>query len=192
MKNRATGLFRALLLFEVFLGLVGCCADSSSRDELDQRQSFEASTRAELNAEQSESIAALLRDGRLAPLPDDARDLRFGSWSGVFTGQACLVFTASPEEIERFVEGSDGLRGVDPSRFGEGRKNLPLSERGPEVGFGHRYYQPNSVFDWYAPTLHGRGRRYEIPPDQSRRGHNWGEVVVDDERQRAFVEVTWD
>lgn len=179
---------RLSITFLVVLWLGGCCGVLG---EADRERSFQAPTRAALDAEQRQAIAELLRDGRLGALPDSARDIRFGSWAGMFSGERCLRFEADPAEIQGLVESSPSLAGEEPERFGAGRHNLPSTERTPEIGLGHRYYQPDPAFPWYAPTLRGAaGRRYRIRPDASH--HNWGEVVIDDERNVVYANVMWD
>ena len=135
----------------------------------------------------------ILTYGRLAPLPESARDVKADSWSSPFSGEWFLRFRATPEDIEGFLNTSPSIRGQEYVRFSPERMRLAWPRERirefPPQGDGHEYFIPGSLAPgWYSPQIRQRGRGYNIPAEGY---HNWGEVIVDDEEHIVFVKVVW-
>jgi hypothetical protein len=62
------------------------------------------------------AIDCVLEWGRLAPFPESAAGLTVTTEGGMFTRAFRVTFTASPEEIARWVASSPGLRELTPRR----------------------------------------------------------------------------
>ena len=113
----------------------------------------------------SNRVEHVLRDGRLADLPPSATDVRVHSWAGFFTGEHYLMFRASPEDIQRFLSASCGLRSSS-----QGISDDPMAPA------------------WFTPSK-AVGRLFEISPDS--RGHNWGWVQLDEKENVVYIKVIW-
>jgi len=137
---------------------------------------------------------AVLTAGRLGALPPGASKLRYDSWSAIFTGAQFLYFEAPPEEIEVFLSDAPSLEGVEPVRFTKDRPLLPWPDGAGITDFPaerlEEFYQVQQGWpEWFRPTLRHGGRSYTIPSDDE--GHNWGRVIIDDQRNLVFIEVVW-
>jgi hypothetical protein len=139
-------------------------------------------------------IRAAREQGKLAPLPPSATDLRTDGWSNGFASERHLRFKAKPVEIEQFLAASPGLKGVRPERFQPKHMYLPSSMKTTfdslealEESTRHRYFYPHGP-TWYAPAIRVKGRRYEIPWHG---GQYHGEVIVDDIAHVVFIETSY-
>jgi hypothetical protein len=139
-------------------------------------------------------IRAVRVQGGLAPLPPSTTDLRTDGWASIFSSGRYIRFKAMPQEIERFLAASPGLKGVRPERFSPRHRYLPYPgttrfESVEQVGeyLHHKYFSPSSPA-WYNPAIRTKGRRYEIPWHGP--GY-WGEVVVDDARHVVFIHTSY-
>ena len=54
---------------------------------------------------------SVLFDGRLAALPDSATDIKVYHWSGIFSGESFLKFSAEPKDINVFLRSSPSIKG---------------------------------------------------------------------------------
>ena len=137
---------------------------------------------------------AILQDGRLAQLPASATEINAAGWSGFFTGEDFLAFRASPQDIEAFLTGSPSLKGATPEVFSPAHMRLPRPAHGSHESLerAHEYYDPEALQpSWFDTAVRVKGRRYLIPPDPNRKGHNWGAVIVNDETNTVYVSVNW-
>jgi hypothetical protein len=200
----------ALAAYGVLVIVAMVSTVGSSVTELDMPASV--ARPAELSVDATKAMESTLAAGRLAPLPGTATDIRVARWTGMGTGASYLAFRATPEEIEAFLTGSRSILHSGPETFGPEHMNLPVGEPAPgeegrakaardarDPGGGailpqdrHRRYRTDPVVGWYRPTVTTRGRRFEIPRDEANRGHNSGEVVVDDEHSVVWVLVIYD
>jgi hypothetical protein len=148
----------------------------------------------------SDKIKYLLEDGRLAPLPENAKNVQIHGWSGLFTGCKYIKFESDKNGIDQFINRSPSLQGVTPAIFNgehmllpykkdsEG-KNMNLEIDLSEDYYKHEYFmKPSSMPDWYSPTIKKQGRRFRIPAKDS---HNWGEVIINDENNTVFIQIIW-
>jgi len=133
--------------------------------------------------------ARIIAEGRLAPLPRSARDVRALSWAAGFGGASFLKFTASREDIDAFIASSPSLKDVTPvigppagSEPPEGNAYLTLEEFRDSIN--HRYPEA----PWFTPSLKPGGRGYRVP---SVGDHNGGHLVVDPETNTVYVAVFW-
>jgi hypothetical protein len=134
-------------------------------------------------------IRRALRMGRLANLPRSASQIQAGGSSSRYAATLYLRFVATPEDIERFIADSSGLKGVLPEQFGPEHMYLPYrmhASLGSQADRHAYFAELDPRYPWFDPTIRGRGRRYVIPPDD--RGQR-GEVVIDDERHVVFIKV---
>jgi len=134
-------------------------------------------------------VRRALRMGRLAKLPRSASQIQAGGSSSRYAATLYVRFVAAPEDIERFVADSAGLKGVVAEQFGPDHMYLPYrmyASLGAEADRHAYFAELDPRYPWFDPTIRGRGRRYAIPPDE--RGQR-GEVVIDDERYVVFIKV---
>ena len=125
---------------------------------------------------------AVVKSGRLAPLPESATEVQCEGWSGIFTGETYMRFEAAPEDIERFISSSPSLKGQEPSPI-----SVPTAIPVP----GHEgFEEPHPLIpSWYNAHQIKRGRVLVIPPNDD--GHNWGDITIDDDNHVVYIEVTW-
>jgi hypothetical protein len=133
----------------------------------------------------SDKIKYLLEDGRLAPLPENAKNVQIHGWSGLFTGCKYIKFESDKNGIDQFINRSPSLQGVTPAIFNGEHMLLPYKKD----SYKHEYFmKPSSMPDWYSPTIKKQGRRFRIPAKNS---HNWGEVIINDENNTVFIQIIW-
>jgi len=54
---------------------------------------------------------------------------------------------------------------------------------------GHVLYFPDiTAPGWYIEQIDSKAREYKIPAEEN---HNWGEVIVDDEKNIVYIKVIW-
>lgn len=147
----------------------------------------------------SQRTERILREDRLAALPPSATEIQASGWGGLFTGEDYLMFRATAEDIDKFVASSPSIKDVHPEIFTSEHMHLPYTKKktsppneGPEAYFKHKHFFPGSICPtWYNPTIRGKGRKYEIPPDPNIPGHNWGSVIINDETNTVYINVIW-
>ena len=142
---------------------------------------------------QSAKIESILSAGRLADLPPDASDIHYDSWSAMFTGEQFLRFTASEQTIEQFIKNSKSLNSIEPAIISVEYPRLPWTdsvdlERISSKEFKNSYHERPTIPDWYMGPHRARGRYFEIPNHE---GHNWGEIIIDDETHTVYINVVW-
>jgi hypothetical protein len=130
-------------------------------------------------------LNAVLRKAQLGAIPSGATDLQY---AGVADSTYYLRFTASPEEIERFIADSPRLKVRAPQSLGPAQMYLPDSQReaNPSEGTATIYYAANERIPWFDPQVREKGRMYAIAPD---RHSNWTEVVIDDQKNTVYIRV---
>lgn len=168
---------------------------------------FCASKVSDLTSDQLRCIEKIMSSGRLSHLPGSASKIRFGGWSGISTGSYYLSFYVPSEESLQFVASSPGIDSMEYEEFSPAHMNLAYMENvskgegngrsysdeqriGLTDDYIHRRYQVDSEILWYRPTVRVMGKRYKISPDNT--GRNWGEVVLDLDLDRVWVNVVWD
>ena len=147
----------------------------------------------------AERTERILRNGRLADLPESATDVKVYGWAGIFTGEDYLMFRATPEDIEKFIAKSPSLKGATPEIFDSEHMHLPYQkeeESYTEEEFENRYKQKyffpyHMDPKWYDLTIKVKGRQYEIPGDPNKKGHNSGSVLINDETDTVYIYVIW-
>ncbi|MGD9110620.1 MAG: DUF4190 domain-containing protein [Phycisphaerales bacterium] len=140
----------------------------------------------------------ILKAGRLAPLPQSAADVKAAGWSSIFAGEDYLMFSASPADIDKFIADSPSISKSIPEVYTPQHKHLPSPENISDFNdfeieehIKHDYYyRHEDTPDWYEPTIN-IGRKYEIPGDPNKNGHNWGSVIINDESHCVYIEVIW-
>ena len=133
-------------------------------------------------------IRQVISDGRLAEIPESAQNLKVYTWSSLFSGEGFICFEAGPEEIQKFINDSPGLKGIVPKIYSEDKMHIPypLNYDGNST---HDYFTPDSSAPkWYKEQLRNKGRIYEIPPEE---GHNSGTVIIDDSTNTVYIKVIW-
>ena len=132
-----------------------------------------------------------LRAGRLATLPKSATNVRAQGWSSIFSGENYLMFQATSEDISKWIAKSSSIRDCIPETFDFNHMHLPYrADR--EYDTDHEYYFPMpSNPQWYDLTIKVNGRKYEIPGDPDKGGHNWGTVIINDENNTVYINVIW-
>lgn len=115
----------------------------------------------------------ILRNGRLADLPASVTDIKAEGWDGIFTGEDYLMFRADPDDIKLFISNSDSIKSQKPKILSEDSSHTRKSS-----------YMPQ----WYNPSTIVKGRKFEIPAANH---HNWGTVIIDDQTNTVYIEVTW-
>jgi hypothetical protein len=137
----------------------------------------------------------ILRNGRLADLPASASDVKAEGWSSLFSGTDYLMFKAAPKDIEKFITESKSID-ASPKVFNENHQYLPAPNN-PELrqAIDTNEYSQNEYFyrnsdwpEWFDPTINKKGRIYEIP---GMNGHNWGEIIINDETNTLYIWVCW-
>jgi hypothetical protein len=131
--------------------------------------------------------AALLRFAELAPLPRSASGVKAYSWSGVFSGEDYLCFTAERNDIEQFIAESPALRGKEPTRYSLQKMRIPHPKDPNEFNYTNEYFSPwlNSP-SWYQQEVRGPARKYEVQPPEYQLP---GEVLIDDETHTVYVHL---
>ena len=145
----------------------------------------------------------ILENGRLANLPVSATNVEANEWSALFTGMEYLMFKATPEDIEKFIAGSESIKDIEPEFFTAEHQNLPhqdllnvdpnlITDEEAAECLKHKYFIPHGGKpEWYNPTIKKNGRIYKIPGDPEMKGHNWGEVIINDETNTVYIWVCW-
>jgi hypothetical protein len=140
-------------------------------------------------------IHNILKSGRLGNIPQSAKNVKVWGWQGIFTGEDFITFQAEPNEIDKFVTNSPSIKDITPEIFTSEHMYLPYSKREnisvEDYQKHRRYIQPHDNPKWFEPTIRVKGRRYEIPPDKDLRGHNSGEVIINDETNTVYINVIW-
>jgi len=142
---------------------------------------------------QSAKIESILSAGRLADLPPDASDIHYDSWSAMFTGEQFLRFTASEQTIEQFIKNSKSLNSIEPAIISVEYPRLPWTDSAilketSSKELENSYHERPTIPEWYMGPHRARGRYFEIP---SHEGHNWGEIIIDDETHTVYINVVW-
>lgn len=104
---------------------------------------------------------------RLAALPESARNVRVHIYRVFLSAEDFLRFEADPNDIERFLTDSPGLKGIRPDRSWRTRTTSYYNSRAPS---------------WYDEPIQGRVRRYDLDMPG-----NIAELIVDDNRHAAYV-----
>ena len=139
----------------------------------------------------------VLTDGRLADLPASAGNVRAAGYSHGFTAEHYLMFQATPEDIQKFIDESESIKNQEPTVFNSDHMHVPYPERDDfddqqeysEYWHNHSLFRRDPMWpDWYDPTVRGKGRLYRIP---SVKMFNDGTVIVDDETNTVYIEVIW-
>jgi len=154
---------------------------------------FWNSTPSQTERRKLQKIQKILRNARLADLPESTNDVRISGWNSFFTGESYLMFHAAPNDIEKFIALSSSLRDVKPKIFNSEHMFLPRpAEINTETPLNHEYFLLNRNWPpWYNITIKMKGKRYEIPGDPIKKGHNWGSVVVNEETNTVYIHVIW-
>ena len=142
---------------------------------------------------------SVLSAGRLASLPNSATEIKTNGWHGMFTGSDYLMFEASPAEINAWLSRCESIKGIKPMAFTPKHKYTIYrdekdfkNDEDYEEYFQHEHFFPFKDWpNWYNPTIETRGRKYEIPGDQKKKGHNWGSIIVNDETNTVYIWVCW-
>ncbi len=137
-------------------------------------------------------LRAALRLGQLADLPRAASNVHFDGLVRDGRAHYFVTFTASADDIDRFLRTSPGLRTVLAEPLGPQRMSvprgtvLPTTTSSPAAPGAHVIYDPEPQFPWFAPNVQTQGRRFVITPgDLTGRG----EIIVDDERHIVYIRV---
>ena len=130
----------------------------------------------------------VIQQGRLAELPASAGNIRAAQWTGIFSGEAYLAFSADSEDIELWLNQSPSLQFQSPVILDSICRYLP-DDYGEINENDMTYHVDEYVPDFYRPLILKQGRLYEIPPDSQ--GHYWGRVIIDDLRKYVYLNVLW-
>ncbi|MHC4573302.1 MAG: DUF4190 domain-containing protein [Planctomycetota bacterium] len=134
---------------------------------------------------------SILRAARLADLPNSATNVRAEGWSALFTGEDYLMFQATPQDINNWVAQLSSIRNSIPETFNSDHMHLPY-KADRKYYTRHEYYFPmSSNPQWYDLTIRVNGRKYEIPGDPNKGGHNWGTVIINDQTNTVYINVIW-
>jgi len=137
-------------------------------------------------------VQKILAEGGFAPLPKSATHLRvYGWWCPDELGR-CMMFRATPQDVEEFLNTSPTLKGRKCQKFSPERmrilfprdttKWMEYTEAGHEL-FGH-----SSGPLWYKEEIRSYGRYYSVPTKDYRKSC---EVIVDDEKNIVYIKVIW-
>jgi hypothetical protein len=69
------------------------------------------------NRSDRENIRTACLIGDITEIPKSATDIKTFGWSSFFSGEVWVKFKAPPEDIEAFIENSEGLKGITPEPF---------------------------------------------------------------------------
>ena len=140
--------------------------------------------------------AYILEDSRLSKLPKSAVDVKTDAWFGIFAGEAYLMFKASAEQIQEFINTSPSIKDLKPEVFNSEKQYLQAKtqlERDSKNQRGrHKYYWAGFQSpSWYDPTITIKGRRYKVPNAQH---PEWagGDVVVNDDTGYVYIHISFD
>jgi len=139
---------------------------------------------------------AVLKAGRLAELPQSAKNIKAEGWNSIFTGEDYLMFCATPKDIEKFIAESPSIKDTEPEIFSLDKMYLPYYEPNDftddadwDAYYKHKYFFTHkSQPEWYKIEIRLKGRRYEIPSFEH---HNWGSVIINDETNTVYINVIW-
>ena len=151
-----------------------------------------SSLASDLTASTKKTISVALENGRLSELPKSATKIMAYEWGGLFTGEQFIRFEASADDIEKFVSSSPSIKDVKPEYFTAERQLIPYPDEVSDdflVNKDRRheyYFRDRQAPDWFEPTIKMKGREYSIP---SKGDHNWGYVIIDDEKHIVFIKV---
>lgn len=134
----------------------------------------------------------ILNLAELAPLPKSAKEIKFYTWSSLFSGEKFLRFRASPRDIEKFIKESPILQDAECEIFSAERMRVKYpkdsKKRGQIYNTGHETFIPDpSAPNWYKGEIK-KGRLYIINPEW---GYYPGEVIVDDEQHFVYINIIW-
>jgi hypothetical protein len=134
----------------------------------------------------------ILAHGELAPLPESATDIKVYTWSSPMSGEEFLRFSATPDDIEVFLNTSPILKRAECKKYSKDKMRLPYSKDyfnkfEKHYNDSHEYFSPErDAPEWYIEELRGVGRRYTIHP----KGYHYpGEVIINDEKNLVFVSL---
>jgi hypothetical protein len=132
----------------------------------------------------------VLSMAKLANLPVSAHNVRVYTPRFLFTGRDYLSFEAVPEDIERFLADSPGLKGLTCHIYSKEKMRLEALNISRTLNFSknddiHEYFDPDrSAPAWYNQEIRGIGRYYNLSERQS----GWvGELIVDDEQHIVYA-----
>lgn len=149
---------------------------------------FQCSGGVKLRGKRPQSV---IQAGRLADLPKSATKVRAQGWSSIFSGEDYLMFQAAAEDINRWIAESSSIKNSIPETFDSNHMHLPY-EPNRKYDTDQEYYFPMpSNPQWYDLTIKVNGRKYEIPGDPNKGGHNWGTVIINDQTNTVFINVIW-
>ncbi|MFH1745439.1 MAG: hypothetical protein ABIG44_00175 [Planctomycetota bacterium] len=134
------------------------------------------------------NLERALEMGRLTELPESATEVQIGGTGNVRAATFYICFSAPPEDIDGFITGSRSIGHLHPEQLSAEHMYLPARARSEDVeeAARHVYFQPDTRYPWYDPTVRTRGRRYVIPENLD---GNSGEVIIDDDRHIVYVRV---
>ncbi len=133
-------------------------------------------------------INSVLEAARLANLPESAHNVRYHQWSGIFTGESLLSFTADPEEIEEFLAASPSLQNAKITIYSSTYQRVPFPEDYTSWDIEKfDYFSPSAVSpDWWRDEI-SSGRKYMIPAGE--KGNNWGLLLLNNDTSTVFIMV---
>ncbi len=136
-------------------------------------------------------IRGTLATGRLADLPESATNVEVTTVGNMFSRQFFLRFDADSNDIETFIAGSPGLKGITPEYLDSQNQYPKPTKQRDALGFeDSEAYLPGTTHGtrirWWAPVVRERGRLFEIPWDKNQ---NYGVVIIDDVSNVVFVKT---
>ena len=134
----------------------------------------------------------ILAEGGFAPLPRSATQLRvYGWWFPDEVGR-CMMFRATAQDVEEFLNASPTLKGRKCKKFSPESMRMLFPRDTTKwmeyIEAGHELIGPLSGPPWYKEEIKGYGRYYSVPTKDYRGS---GQVIVDDEENIVYVKVIW-
>jgi hypothetical protein len=135
----------------------------------------------------------LLSEAGLAPLPKSATDLRVYGWWFPDEAGRCLMFRATIDDIEAFLNTSPSLEGRQCEKFSTERMRVEypsdIKKYMEYQQAGHALFVPESTPSWYKEEIRKSGRYYSIP---SQNRPNSCEIIVNDEEHIVYIKMIRD
>ncbi|HEY3329440.1 MAG TPA: hypothetical protein VGK19_05425 [Capsulimonadaceae bacterium] len=135
------------------------------------------------------NIDALTAMAHLEALPESARGVKVHKYSSFTYRAYCLKFSASPDDIDKFLSRSHGVPGGKVEKLTMSHKLLPISSASElstlNVNFYAGTFEDNAR--WFIPPVITHGRRYELTSTEDM---DQGYIIVDDTRHVVYIYAT--
>ncbi|OGV58338.1 MAG: hypothetical protein A2X49_08920 [Lentisphaerae bacterium GWF2_52_8] len=140
-----------------------------------------------------------LKFGRLENYPQNAKNFKTATAGSMFTREFMVSFEANAADIQKWVEKSEGLKGITPDIYTKEHQYFPgfpsdanwlkmLEKELPEAKYDYHPVVPHKP-QWLNDLKIKNGRKFQIP---GKEGHGIGGIlIIDDDTNTVYLDLSW-